>query len=70
MDDPEWMYMGRPSWDRVTSEWMDKTEKFLDQAFDNGCPKGCVLFRKEHKDAKYCPKCKSSRYAEVDNGDG
>jgi hypothetical protein len=19
------------------------------------CPKGCILFRKEHKDAKYCP---------------
>jgi hypothetical protein len=32
--------------------------------------KGCVLFRKEHKDAKYYPKCKSSRYVEVDNGDG
>ena len=34
------------------------------------CPKGCVLFRKEHADAKYCPKCKSSRYVEVDSGDG
>jgi hypothetical protein len=34
------------------------------------CPKGCVLFRKEHKDAKYCPKCKSSRYLAVDSGDG
>ena len=34
------------------------------------CPKGCVLFRKDHKDAKYCPKCKSSRYVEVDKGDG
>jgi hypothetical protein len=34
------------------------------------CPKGCVLFREEHKDAKYCPKCKSSRYVEVDKGDG
>ena len=34
------------------------------------CPKGCVLFRKDHKDAKYCPKCKSSRYLEVDSGDG
>jgi hypothetical protein len=28
------------------------------------------LFRKDHKDAKYCPKCKSSRYLEVDSGDG
>jgi hypothetical protein len=34
------------------------------------CPTGCVLFRKEHADAKYCPKCKSSRYVEVDSGDG
>jgi hypothetical protein len=34
------------------------------------CPKGCVLFRKEHKGANYCPKCKSSRYLEVDSGDG
>jgi hypothetical protein len=34
------------------------------------CPKGCVLFRKEHEDANYCPKCKSSRYLEVDSGDG
>jgi hypothetical protein len=34
------------------------------------CPKVCVLFRKEHVDAKYCPKCKSSRYVEVDSGDG
>ena len=35
----------------------------------HACPKGCVLFRKEHKDANYCPKCKSSRYLEVDSGD-
>jgi hypothetical protein len=34
------------------------------------CPKGCVLFRKEHKDANYCPKYKSSRYLEVDSSDG
>jgi hypothetical protein len=34
------------------------------------CPKGYVLFRKEHANAKYCPKCKSSRYVEVDSGDG
>jgi hypothetical protein len=36
----------------------------------HACPKGCVLFRKEYKDAKYYPKCKSSRYMEVDSGDG
>ena len=26
--------------------------------------------KKDHKDAEYCPKCKSSRYMEVDSGDG
>ena len=33
-------------------------------------PKGCVLFRKEHEHAKFYPKCKSSRYLEVDSDDG
>jgi hypothetical protein len=36
----------------------------------HACPKGCVLFRKECAEAKYCPKCKSSRFMEVDFGDG
>jgi hypothetical protein len=36
----------------------------------HACSKGCVLFRKEHVETKYCPKCKSSRYMEVDSGDG
>ena len=36
----------------------------------HACPKGCVLFRKECAEAKYCPKCKSSRFMEVDSGDG
>ena len=36
----------------------------------HACPNGCILFRKDHADAKYCPKCKSSRYLEVDSGDG
>jgi hypothetical protein len=36
----------------------------------HACPKGCVLFRKEYAKAKYCPKCKSSRFMEVDSGDG
>jgi hypothetical protein len=31
---------------------------------------GFVLFRKEHKDATHCPKCKSSRFEEVPVGDG
>jgi hypothetical protein len=34
------------------------------------CPKGCMLFRKEHAEGKYCIKCKSSRYFEVDSGNG
>jgi hypothetical protein len=34
------------------------------------CPKGCMLFRKEHKDEKFRVKCKSSRYFEVDVGNG
>jgi hypothetical protein len=34
------------------------------------CPNGCVLFRKEHEKAKYCPKCASSRYLEVESSDG
>jgi hypothetical protein len=29
-----------------------------------------VLFRKEYAEAKYCPKCKSSRFMDVDSGDG
>ena len=36
----------------------------------HACINGCILFRKDHADAKYCPKCKSSRYLEVDSGDG
>ena len=36
----------------------------------HACLKGCVLFRKEHEHAKFYPKCKSSRYLEVDSDDG
>jgi hypothetical protein len=36
----------------------------------HACPNGCVLFREEHKEAKYCPKCKASRFLEVESGDG
>ena len=32
--------------------------------------KGCMLFRKEYAEAKYCPKCKSFRFMEVDSSDG
>jgi hypothetical protein len=33
-------------------------------------PDDRMLFRKEYAEAKYCPKCKSSRFMEVDSGDG
>ena len=36
----------------------------------HACPKGCILFRKEHAEAKYYVKYKSSRFMEVDSGDG
>jgi hypothetical protein len=36
----------------------------------HACPKGCVLFRKEYAELKYCPKCKASRFMEVASGDG
>jgi hypothetical protein len=35
----------------------------------HACPKGCILFRNEHTKAKYCAKCGSSRFLEVDSGD-
>jgi hypothetical protein len=35
----------------------------------HACPKGCILFRKEHAEAKYCAKCGSSRFQEVDSSD-
>jgi hypothetical protein len=31
------------------------------------CANGCVLFSKEHEEAKHYPKCKSSKYVEVDS---
>jgi hypothetical protein len=36
----------------------------------HACPKGYTLFRKEYTKAKYCPKCKSSKFVEVESGDG
>ena len=36
----------------------------------HSCPNGCILFRKEHEADTYCPKCKASRFLEVDSGDG
>ncbi|XP_072147947.1 uncharacterized protein [Setaria viridis] len=36
----------------------------------HACPKGCILFWKEYAKAKYCVKCESSMFLEVDSGDG
>ena len=36
----------------------------------HACPKGCVLFRGDLEEATHCPKCKASRYVEVDGSDG
>jgi hypothetical protein len=36
----------------------------------HACPNGCVLFRKDHEKGTHCPKCKASRYIEVDSGEG
>jgi hypothetical protein len=36
----------------------------------DACPKGCMLFRKEHANDSNCIHCKSSRYFEVKSGDG
>jgi hypothetical protein len=36
----------------------------------HACLNGCMLFRKEYVEAKYYPKCKSSRFMEVDSCDG
>src|SRR6266542_145253 len=36
----------------------------------HACPNQCLLFRKHYADDKYYAKCKSSRYVEVDHGDG
>ena len=34
------------------------------------CKNGCVLFRGDHETATHCPKCKASRYVEVEGSDG
>jgi len=36
----------------------------------HACPKGCILFRKQYENAKYCPECGSSRFLEVESDDG
>jgi hypothetical protein len=36
----------------------------------HACPKGCILFRKEHAAVKYCAKCGSYRFLEVESDDG
>jgi hypothetical protein len=34
------------------------------------CKNGCVLFRGDHERATHCPKCKASRFVEVEGSDG
>jgi hypothetical protein len=58
--------------DHVLPKSMYKAQKLLralKMTYDHihVCLKGCVLFRKEYAEAKYCPKCKSSRFMEVYN---
>jgi hypothetical protein len=36
----------------------------------HACPNGCVLFRKKHENATHYPKCKASRFMEVDSAEG
>jgi uncharacterized Zn finger protein (UPF0148 family) len=49
-----------------------KLLRALKMPYENihACPKGCVLFRKDHEEATHCPVCKSSRYLEVNTSDG
>jgi hypothetical protein len=58
--------------DHILSKSMYKTQKLLfalKMTYEHihACSKGCVLFRKECVEAKYCSKCKSSRLMEVDS---
>jgi hypothetical protein len=34
------------------------------------CKNECVLFQGDHETATHCPKCKASRYMEVEGSDG
>jgi hypothetical protein len=61
--------------DHVLPKSMYEAQKFLralKMTYEqiHACPKGCVLFRKEYVEDKYYLKCKSSRFMEVDSGDG
>jgi hypothetical protein len=59
MDDREWMYTGHPSRGSFTAEWIDKTEAFLELAFDKAkgacttlCPySSCANTRRQTKEA-------------------
>jgi hypothetical protein len=61
--------------DHVLSKSMYEPHKHLrvlKMTYENihACLKGYVLFRKEYTDAKYCLKCKLSRFMEVASSDG
>jgi hypothetical protein len=60
--------------DHVLSKSMYKAQiplRALKMTYEqiHACPKGCVLFRKKYAEAHYYPKCKLSRFMEVDSGD-
>ncbi|XBI00554.1 hypothetical protein VPH35_129553 [Triticum aestivum] len=48
----------------------DKILRALKMPYEkiHACDKGCALFRLQYADLNYCPICKSSKYAVVDNG--
>jgi hypothetical protein len=61
--------------DHVLPKSMYKAQKLLralKMTYEqiHACPKGCVLFSKDYAEAKFCLKCKSSRFMEVESGDG
>ena len=61
--------------DHILPKSMYQAQKILDalkMPYEqiHSCPNVCILFRKEHEAETYCPKCKASRFLEVDAGDG
>jgi hypothetical protein len=61
--------------DHVLPKSMYETQKLLralKMTYEqiHSCLNCCVLCIKEYAEAKYCPKCKSSGFMEVDSCDG
>ena len=60
--------------DHILPKTMYQTQKILGalkmpHEQIHSCPNGCILFKKEHENDAYCPKCKASRFL-VDSSDG